>query len=111
MEKIKIIKNNEIIKAPTSHDKNIIKNVILSKGEIPSILQFAFTIFKKGDRIEIHSHFDAYEVFYIEYGQIKLLTDENIIILGSGDIFIVPPRNNHGLEILNDTKIIYFLTK
>ncbi|HOJ36612.1 MAG TPA: cupin domain-containing protein [Ignavibacteriales bacterium] len=110
MEKIKIIKSDEIIKTSTSHDKNIYKNVIISNNTIPHIFQFAFTIFKKGDKIEIHSHPSAYEVFYIEYGKITLLTEDERIILTDNDSFIVPPNCIHGLEILEETKIIYFLS-
>lgn len=110
METIKIIKSNEIIKSSTSHNINIMKNVIIPNNTIPNIYQFAFTIFEKGQRIELHQHESAYEVFYIEFGKIKLLTNQEEFILSDGDSFIVPPKCIHGFEILEKTKIIYFLS-
>ena len=52
---IRFIRGNKLIKKPISHQKDKYKEVILQEGEIPGLLQFARSKFKKMMKLPVIS--------------------------------------------------------
>jgi len=108
MTGIIFIRNNEVIKEKVNHKNNVMKEVILQKGLVPNLLQFAKTKLSKGDKIEKHLHESMIEVFYVLTGELLVIEDEIKTKVFPGDTFVIYPRQNHSLVSVKDTEIIYF---
>ena len=46
-----------------SHNRRILKHVLLNQGQCANITQFARAIFPAGEKVESHSHPDMAEIF------------------------------------------------
>ena len=102
-----IIRSKDQQKTTTSHGKYI-KRVILGEDLIPSLLQFAYSEFKRGDIIEKHSHESMAEVFYILKGKLEIVIGNHSDTAEKDDCIVVRAGEQHSLNILEQTKIIYF---
>jgi len=105
---IKIIKNNELLSEPVSHQAGLFKEVILKNDVIPGLPQFARAKFNPGDEIEEHFHESMYEVFYIISGRFKIFCDDTEKIAEAGDSIVIPPRHKHSFHFIEKTELVYF---
>lgn len=84
--------------APVSHNCEIKKKVMVVKGELPSITQFARTVFKPGQVAPAHVHKDMYEIFYTEEGSGNFILDGKSYQLSKGICIFVEPGESHEVE-------------
>ena len=105
---IRFIRSNKLIKKPISHQKDKYKEVILQEGEIPGLLQFARSKFKKDDEIAGHFHESMIEVFYILNGEVSVSDGNKKSIVKKGDTFVVYPLQEHSLKFNEESELIYF---
>ena len=108
MTGIKFIRNYEVIKEKVNHKNNVVKEVILKNGEVPNLLQFARTKLSKGVVIEKHLHESMNEIFYVLSGELKVTAEQLTTNVSSGDTFVVYAKQNHSIEAISDSEIIYF---
>ena len=74
--------------------------------------------FKKGKRCSWHVHNIKTEHFYIHSGQITVvfgfdddITKAKLEVLGSGDVFFIPPGLRHQMIATEDTELFEFSTQ
>lgn len=108
MSGITFIKYKDQLLSNINHQSLIFKKIILKKGIVPNLLQFATVNFQSGDSIEKHSHESMYEIFYVIKGELIVFNDLNQTKVSDGDAFVVYPKQNHRFEILQNAKLIYF---
>lgn len=89
----------KIAEEPVSHNNKILKKVMIRKGEIPNIIQFARAVFPPGEVAAGHTHEDIYEIFLTEKGSGMMEVDGNKISLEPGTCITVEPGETH--EVTN----------
>ena len=107
---MKPIKLSELKSEATSHGgiEKLSKKVMLRKGEIPHLNQFAQAYFEPGAVAPKHKHDDMYEIFLVEKGEIEFIINEKPILLKVGDAITVEPGEFH--EVRNKSKGIAIMT-
>lgn len=108
MSSIKFIKNENLLKEKVNHQTSVFKEVILKKGIVPNLLQLAKAKFQTGDLVEKHYHDRMYEIFHVIKGELLVVEDNKKTKVSEGDTFVVFPKQDHSLEILEDSELIYF---
>ncbi|TCO49361.1 cupin domain [Kribbella antiqua] len=71
------------------------------------------SIFKPGkEGAPPHQHKEASELFFVLAGSLRVLTGDDIIVLGQGDFLVVPPNTPHAFEAAGteDTEVLFVLT-
>ncbi len=97
---MKISKLSALKSEATSHASidRIAKKVIIRKGEIPHLTQFAQGEFKVGSVAPKHKHDDMYEIFLVEKGVITFIVNNQKYILTSGETIIIEPGDYHEVQ-------------
>lgn len=59
-----------------------------------------------------HLHREASELFYVLRGRLRVLTDDKLTVIGTGDLLVVPPGTPHAFEAAGDdaTEVLFVLT-
>lgn len=96
---MKLISLETLKLEPISHNKKVNKKVILKKGEVPHLTQFAQSIFPPGQIASEHVHEDMSEIFLVEAGQGIVKVDGQVNQIKKGDCIVVEPGDAH--EFLN----------
>lgn len=91
--KIKKLKDTPEVLA--NHEGNILKKVLVKKGEIPHLMMFSSATFKPKQKVEAHKHDTMYEVFYIQQGKAEFIIDDKKIIVSAGDCITIEPEEIH----------------
>lgn len=60
---------------------------------------------KKGDVVELHSHFEE-QVSYIEKGKLELIVYDEKKTYAAGEVFHIPSNVMHGVVVLEDCEIV-----
>jgi quercetin dioxygenase-like cupin family protein len=101
---------HEIREEGVSHDPEIKKQVLLRKGDLPHLTNFARSRLSPGQVSSAHYHADMYEVFFVESGSGLMRIDGHTEHLEPGICIAVGPREEH--EITNtgacDLVLLYF---
>jgi len=94
----------------TSHTDSIQKSVLLANGEVPTITQFATSVFSAGSSVEAHVHEDMYESFYVQSGKIWVEVDGEVQEFEKGDAFTILPKEVHamGNSTFEEAVVTYF---
>ena len=110
---MKVSAINSTKEADVSHNPNIKKHVLVSKGEINHIENFSRAVFPPGEIAHAHSHSDMTEVFFVESGQGVILVNEKPFPLKAGVCVTVEPKEMHELRNTGATNlvILYFCIK
>jgi len=103
-----IIRGADTLPEQVSHQIDLKKHVILSKGIVPGLLQCATARLKSQEVIAPHVHVSMAEIFYIISGELCILLDRERCYLSSGDSVIILPGKLHGFECLVDCQFYYF---
>lgn len=96
---MKISLQEKISEEEIVHNPKILKKVMIRKGEIPNITQFAKAAFPPGEIAEKHMHEDMYEVFLTEQGSGIMEINGNKIPMEPGTCITVEPGESH--EVTN----------
>ena len=97
-----------MVEEDISHKKGIRKKVMLRKGQIPHITQFAQAIIPAGEIVEGHSHQDMYEIFFVEEGEGEVKINGMKYPLKKGSYIIIEPRENHEFSSNSELILTYF---
>ncbi len=93
-----------------SHNPAIQKWVMLRRGDVPHVTQFAQSCFGPGEMAAAHAHGDMAEVFFVEAGRGVIEIDGQIWALEPGVCVAVEPGEVH--EVRNtgdgDLRLTYF---
>ena len=65
---------------PVSHNDQIIKHVLLKKGQCANIMQLARSVFPPGETVDAHSHEDMVEVFMVREGTGRIVVNDKPLI-------------------------------
>lgn len=103
-----VVRANEHLQSPITHQLEFSKRIILNKGIIPGLLQCATATFYPGDEIKKHIHPTMAEVFYILDGEISLNANDETYRLCRGDTFVIFPSTEHSLTFLCKSELFYF---
>ena len=68
-------------------------------GENATISQL---VVKRGGKVPRHSHVNE-QYSWILSGLLKFIFDDREILVGAGEILVIPPNTPHGAEALEDT--------
>ncbi len=94
---------------PVSHDPRLRKKVLL-RDPLPGMKHISHIILRPGERVTVHSHPDAYEVFYCIRGEARMKVGEEEISLLNGTCLVVEPGEEHAfVEIIDEVELLYFL--
>jgi quercetin dioxygenase-like cupin family protein len=89
-----------------SHDPGIRKQVMLKKGELPHLTQFAQARLAPGQVAGTHAHADMYEVFFVESGVGRMTIDGRAHHLEVGSCVAVEPGEVHELENVGSAELV-----
>lgn len=95
---------------PVSHNPEIVKQVLLARGDVPHITQFAQSRFAPGQVATAHMHADMTEVFLVVAGTSTFTIDGVAHHLAPGSCIAIAPGETH--EVANtgadELVLLYF---
>lgn len=93
---------------PVSHDPGLKKRVIVTEG-FSCIKHVSHIVLEPGSTASLHSHADAFEVFYCVRGRAVFSIGEKKVPLKKGDCLVVEPHEEHAIkEVPEETELLYF---
>ncbi|WP_405062325.1 cupin domain-containing protein [Kribbella sp. NBC_01505] len=59
-----------------------------------------------------HQHHEASELFFVLGGQLRVLLDDELLVLEQGDFLVVPPNTTHAFEAAGNSaaEVLFVLT-
>lgn len=95
---------------PVSHDPSIKKQLFVQKGTIPNVFAISHVQLKGGETAVLHSHENAYEIFFAASGQVDFVVQGKPVALKEGTCLVVEPGEEHEITgSAPDTRMFYFL--
>ena len=82
-----------------SHDPQIIKQVLLRRGDVPHLTAFSRATLQPGQSASAHEHRDMFEVFFVERGTGVIKIADIAHDLAAGVCVLIEPGERH--EITN----------
>lgn len=98
----------DVLQEGVSHNPEIEKQVLLRKGDLPHLTNFARSRLFPGQTTKAHKHADMFEVFYVESGIGTMTIDHREQQLAAGVCIAVVPGEVH--EITNNGSFDLVLT-
>lgn len=92
---MKIIKSDKVKITEANHQGNILKKVMIKKGEIPNLMMFSTSTFKPNQKVETHKHDTMFEVFYVQKGKAEFIINNKKYIVEASDCITVEPGELH----------------
>lgn len=96
---MKIVALSEVPEEGVSHQPEIMKQVMLHKGDLPHLTNFSRARLAPGQIAKEHSHPDKYEVFFVELGHGVIKIEGAEYPLEPGIFVVTEPGERH--EIIN----------
>lgn len=104
---MKFISLSQIAETGVSHNPEIRKKVILSKGDVPHLTNFSRSELLSGQTASAHAHEDMFEVFLVESGVGAITIDGARREFREGDCVVIEPGEVH--EIVNNGEALMVL--
>lgn len=95
---MKIVTLSQLPAENVSHDPAVQKRVMLRKGDLPPLTNFAQATFAPGQTVTAHAHADMAEVFFVEAGQGIIWVDGAAYELAPGVCVAVAAGETHELK-------------
>jgi mannose-6-phosphate isomerase-like protein (cupin superfamily) len=92
---LKINNIKDIPEIPANHQGEILKKVLLNKGEIPHLMMFSSATFKPNQKVEAHKHDTMFEVYFIQSGKAEFVINNKKIEVNKGDCITIAPGEIH----------------
>ncbi len=83
--------------SPTSRNPEIVKRVLIKRGEIPQFEGLSLAVLEPGQIDPNHSHKDSYEVIFVESGSGFIKGEKLEVQLKKGVCVVVEPKEIHGV--------------
>lgn len=103
---MKISSLSTLLSEANSHNSNISKKVLITKGQIPHLTNFTQAVFPPGEVASEHSHQDMYEVFFVESGVANFKINGKIHQLKAGSCINVEPGDLHEVSNQSQQEVI-----
>ena len=107
---MKKVSLEELPREGVSHDPQILKQVMLRRGDAPHLTAFSRATLQPGQTAHAHQHQDMFEVFFVESGAGSITISGGEHQLTRGVCLMVEPGELH--EITNngtaELVLIYF---
>ena len=107
---MKKVSLDELPREGVSHDPQILKQVMLRRGDAPHLTGFSRATLQPGQTAHAHQHHDMFEVFFVESGRGSITVNGTEHQLARGVCLMVEPGELH--EITNNESgelvLIYF---
>ena len=83
----------------------------IPNNEIPKgkIMQISISPFQPHQSCPLHQHYDLWEVFIVDEGEIDITVDDTVYHLKEKDGLIVKPHHNHALVNQTDSITTMFI--
>lgn len=78
-----------------SHNPEVKKKTIITKGEIPHLMMYGQAIFKPGQKTDLHKHKTMYEVFCIQSGRAVFKIGNKEYLAKKNDVVVIEPGELH----------------
>ncbi|MEM8718254.1 MAG: cupin domain-containing protein [Cyanobacteria bacterium P01_G01_bin.39] len=105
---MKIANLNQLPQQAVSHNREIKKQVMLSRGDIPHLTNFSQATFAPGQTAAAHAHQDMSEVFFVSSGEGLIRINDQEYNLVPGVCVSVEAGEVH--EVLNTGESDLILT-
>jgi mannose-6-phosphate isomerase-like protein (cupin superfamily) len=95
------MKKTSLSELPTegvSHDPQIVKQVLLTRGDVPHLTAFSRATFSPGQTAHEHQHRDMFEVFFVLSGSGLMKIGGSEHQLESGVCILVEPGELHEIS-------------
>lgn len=96
--------------APLGAGTAIQKQMLVSSGQVPHVMQFVRAVFAPGQVAPAHAHADWTELFYIEAGEGTLTVNGSAHPLRHGVSFTVEPGETHEIASAADSELVVVYT-
>ncbi len=103
---MKLKKINEVPEMGVSHNARVRKRVILEKGEVGPIINYARAVFPPGEKAAAHSHNDMAEIFTVESGSGEIRISDVGYVFAPGTTVVVEPGEIHEIINTGSTELI-----
>lgn len=91
---------------PVSHDAAILKRVLLRRGDVPRLTQYARARFAPGQTAAAHAHADMHEVFLVESGLARFTVDGVARELAPGGCIAIAPGEHHEVANIGEEELV-----
>lgn len=91
---------------PIAHHPDILKRVLLAKGEVPHLAQLASARLAPGQIATGHVHDGMWEVFLVEGGEGVMRIDGRTEALAAGTCIVVEPGERHEVEATGGAPLV-----
>jgi mannose-6-phosphate isomerase-like protein (cupin superfamily) len=81
-----------------SHDPEIIKQVLLRRGDVPHLTAFSRATLLPGQTATAHEHRDMFEVFFVESGSGVIRIADVAHELAAGVCILIEPGERHEIK-------------
>jgi len=107
---MRVVSLDSVAEEGVSHDPEVRKRVLLRRGDVPHLTNFARARLLPGRRTTAHSHADMCEVFLVESGEGLMSVGGREVALSPGVCVTVEPGETH--EVVNNGRaelvLLYF---
>lgn len=92
---------------PVSHEPGLNKKVLMP-GAIGCLRHLSHITLKEGDKVAVHAHADATEVFYCTKGSVEFSVNGKPAVMKNGTCLVVEPGEAHAIvKVGEPTELIY----
>lgn len=103
---MKRIDLSDIEAMAVSHNPRIKKKMMLSPGELSSLVQFSQAEFPPGEAVEPHRHATMHEVFFVQQGSGTITVEGNEQAVQSGSCLWVEAGEAHALKNTGEEPLV-----
>jgi mannose-6-phosphate isomerase-like protein (cupin superfamily) len=103
---VKVVSFAEVAEEGVSHDPEVRKRVLLRRGDVPHLTNFARSRLLPGHRTTAHRHTDMFEVFLVESGAGQMLVEGRVVEVRAGVCVSVEPGESHEIVNTGDEELV-----
>ena len=103
---MKLVRLDALPVEGVSHNSRITKRVMLRRGELPHLTQFAQSRLRPGEIASAHAHADMVEVFLVEAGEGTIIVDGVPHALSPGSCIAIEPGESHEITCMGNAELV-----
>ena len=103
---MKIVSLTELQDQRVSHNPNIKKRVMITRGELGKLTTFSQAIFPVDEVAQVHRHESMGEVFFVQSGEGEIRIDDASYKLLPGVCALIEPHEEHEVKNTGDEELV-----
>jgi quercetin dioxygenase-like cupin family protein len=103
---MKIVSLAGVPEEGVSHNPEILKQVLLRRGDVPHLTNFSRSRLAPGQTASAHAHADMFEVFLVLSGSALMRVDEGEHRLEEGSCVVVEPGEAHEIKNAGASELV-----